>query len=229
MWFVPTRQRPDRLQTFLDACEITAMVMPGLIIVDGADGGDYSSVRVPHNWRLQVGPKQLETCGRMDDYFHHHPYARFYSIVNDDVVPLTFGWDCALALAAGDWNVAYPDDCNNGVAMATQFVVGGKLARAVGSLGLGFLHTMVDRAWMDIGRNLGRLVYRPDIQLRHDHWTTGRGNHDGVYRKTFNGESTIPHDRARYDQWLIDEFPALIDRLSRVVPPPVEEVVRCVS
>jgi len=215
MWFVPTRGRPHRLQKFLDGCVDTGMRMPGLVVVDGEDGGNYSEVRVPGNWGLMIARKRAETCGRMEEYFKAYPDAAFYAIVNDDVVPETSGWDVTLAKAAGDWNVAYPDDTLNGERMATQFLVGGKLARAVGSFGLGFLHTMVDRAWMDIGRGLDALVYRTDIKMRHDHWSVGRAEKDKTYQRTFNGRSTIVHDRARYRDFC-RELPGILARVKAI-------------
>jgi len=217
MWFVPTRGRPDRLQTFLDACVETGMTMPGVIVVDGDDAGDYSNVRVPDNWTLYVAPVRAGPAGRMQAFFEAFPDEPFYSIVNDDVVPITPGWDVALAEEAGAWNMAYPDDGNNGERMATQFVLGGDLVRAVGSISLGFIHTQQDRAWMDIARGIDRLRYREDILLRHDHWTTGRGERDETYAKNFNGRSTIKMDRMRYSGFAV-ELPAMIGQLKEVVP-----------
>lgn len=212
MWFVPTRCRPHRLQKFLDGCVATGMTMPGLIVVDGADGGDYSAVRLPANWTLETAAVRAEVGGRMDDILKRFPDADFYSIVNDDVVPETPAWDVMLAAEAGRWNVAYPWDTLTG--MATQFMVGGDLARAVGSLSLGFIHTHVDRAWMDIGSAIGRLRFRKDIRLRHEHWSRGLAPRDATYIRSTNGQ-----DKAHYMAWKDRDFPALIARLKTVVPP----------
>jgi len=213
MWFVPTRGRPHRLQKFLQGCVDTKMSMSGLIVVDGTDpdAGDYSKVILPPNWTLLVAKDRAECGGRMEDLFLTYPKAKFYSIVNDDVVPETEGWDVKLAETAGDWNVAYPWDTLTG--MGTQFLVGGKLARSVGSFSLGFLHTMVDRAWMDIGEGIGRLIFRKDIRLRHEHWSRNRALRDKTYSRTFNGIATIPYDKARYAKWYKEDLPKLIKRL----------------
>lgn len=218
MWFVPTRGRPQRLQKFLDGCVETGMTMPGLIVVDGSDRAEgYDRVRLPPNWTLEIAEVRAEVGGRMDDVLARFPTEAFYSIVNDDVVPETPGWDVELAAEAGAWNVAYPWDTLTG--MATQFLVGGDLARAVGSLSLGFLHTMVDRAWMDIGKALGRLRFRKDIRLRHEHWSRNRALRDETYQRMFNGQPTIPHDRGRYTELMTSgEFEALIARLRGIIP-----------
>lgn len=193
------------------------MTMPGLIVVDGRDGGDYSQVKLPENWTLEVAIERAEVGGRMDDLFWRFPEAKFYSIVNDDVVPETPGWDVDLAAEAGDWNVAYPWDTLS--EMATQFLVGGELARAVGSFSLGFLHTMVDRAWMDIGNGLGRLRFRKDHRLRHEHWSRNPTLKDQTYVRMFRGQPTIPHDRARYAEFMEHEFDGLITHLRGIMPP----------
>src|SRR3990167_5765884 len=62
--FVPTRNRPERLQRFLDGCIATGMIMPGLIVVDGEDGGDYSSVKLPLNWKIETASVRIDAGGR---------------------------------------------------------------------------------------------------------------------------------------------------------------------
>lgn len=219
MFFVPTRGRPERLQRFLDACVDTGMTMQGMIMVDGRDGGDYSKVRLPSNWSIRTAPTRAEVCGRMEAMFHEFPDFSFYSIINDDIVPLTKGWDVKLAEAAGSWNVAYPDDCLNGARMATQFLVGGELCRAVGSFSLGFIHTQVDRAWMDIGRGINRLVFCRDVRLKHEHWSDPNNNvkKDTTYERMFQGKPTIPHDRARYDSFIKNDYVPLMQKLYSIL------------
>ena len=217
MYFVPTRGRPDRLQKFLNGCIQTKMTMPGLIVVDGKDGGDYSRVILPKNWTLEVAEERLEACGRMESYFKSHPSAEFYAMITDDVVPMTRYWDQSLALAAGDWNMAYPDDTISGEKMATNFVIGGKLARCVGSFGLNFIHTMVDRAWMDIAREIGRLIYCPSIKLRHDHWSIGRSQRDATYQRIFEGKDTRIHDKKRYDRFISRDLVPIIQRIQKTM------------
>lgn len=213
MWFVPTRGRPDRLQNFLDACVETEMSMPGHIVVDGRDGGDYSQVSVPDNWTLTVAMDRVGPAKRCDKFFEEYPNEQFYSIVNDDVIPMTDGWDVILSNKCGPWDMVYPDDGNNGERMATQFLVGGDLVRAVGSFSLGFIHTQHDRAWMDIARGIGTLKYVPEVFLRHDHWTTGRSERDEVYEKKLNGKSTIKQDRFHYDYWKREILPHVVEVL----------------
>jgi len=193
------------------------MSMPGLIVVDGTDpdAGDYSQVTLPPNWTLRVAKERGEVGGRMEELFRTYPTAKFYSIVNDDVVPETPHWDTELAAAAGDWNVAYPWDMLTG--MGTQFLVGGKLVRAVGSFSLGFIHTMVDRAWMDIGQGIGRLIFRKDVHLRHEHWSRDRSLRDKTYSRSFNGMATIPYDKALYAKWYAEDLPKLIERLKKEI------------
>lgn len=217
MYFVPTRGRPDRLQKFLNGCVETGMTMPGLIVVDGKDGGDYSRVRLPKNWTLQVAETRAEACGRMENYFKRHQSADFYAMITDDVVPLTKQWDQSLALAAGDWNMAYPDDMISGKDMATNFVIGGKLVRTVGSFGLNFIHTMVDRAWMDIARNIGRLIYCPSIKLRHDHWSVDRAPRDATYQRQFKGQDTRIYDRKRYDRFISRDLAPLTQEITKMM------------
>ena len=216
MWFVPTRGRPHRLQKFLDGCVATRMTMPGLIVVDGKDGGDYSKVKIPPNWRIEVASEREEVGGRMEAFFHSYSDAAFYSIINDDVVPETPHWDTELAKEADDWNVAYPWDTLSG--MATQFLVGGKLARAVGSFSLGFIHTKVDRAWMEIGQALGRLRFRKDLRLRHEHYSRNPALRDSTYNRMFRGRHSGYHDRQHYELWRSKEFNKLITRLKLQIP-----------
>jgi hypothetical protein len=230
VWFVPTRGRPERLQKFLDACVETKMSMPGLIVIDGSDqdSGDYSKVQIPSNWAIRRANDRAEVCGRMEEYFKENQQAKFYSIINDDVVPETPYWDVILAESAGDWNISYPYDtisvdkeCPPEIpwrSIATQFVVGGKLCRGVGSLSLGFIHTMVDRAWMNIGDALGNLYFHEKIRLRHEHWSSGFVKRDKTYERRFSGINTISFDKLRYQQWKDKELNVLVERLKGVIP-----------
>lgn len=219
MWFVPTRGRPHRLQKFLDACVETEMTMPGLIVIDGADGGDYSDVRLPPNWTMTRAEVRGDVGVRVDDVLERYPREPFYSIVNDDVVPLTPRWDTIMAGEAGMWNVAYPNDLLQGEAMATQYMIGGNLARLVGSLSLGFVHGKMDRAWMEIGRALGRLRYRDDVWLRHEHFSNGLAPRDETYNRSYNGQSTVKRDGLRWKAWEQERGKLLLRLIERVPHP----------
>lgn len=206
MWILPTRNRPDRLSKFFDSCKRTFVSTPGLVIVDGPDGGDYSAVVFHGGWNISVTEKRTDVCGVVRKAFRDNPNEPFYGILADDIVAETRGWDRALAFAAGDWNVAYPNDLLNGERMATMPVVGGKLARALGNIiPPGFVHTKFDRAWMDVGRGIGRLKYLPDVKIKHEHWSDGKTPKDETYNRQYENIDTRIIDGARYKEWVEKE------------------------
>jgi len=223
MWILPTRKRPDRLQKFFDSCKRTFVSTPGLVIVDGLDGGDYSTVSLPDGWHLFVTGQRTDVCGIVRQAFRDNLKEPFYGVLADDIVAETLGWDKALAFAAGDWNVAYPNDLLNGERMATMPVIGGKLARTLGNIvPLGFVHTMFDKAWMDVGRGIGRLKYLPDVKIRHEHWSDGKTPKDDTYNRRYGSVDTRIIDGQRYKDWAEKEkdrdIAFILSRIPKGVP-----------
>ena len=166
-----------------------------MILVDNDDplASAYRDMALPDSWAILTNPR-----GPLSELYNRafkaNPDLRWYGFLADDVVPETPGFDRLLIATAGRDGMAVPagGETTGG---APHFVLGGDLVRSVGWLALpGLKRLYIDTVWVDIARARGVLRYRPDVTLRHDHFSNGKALFDATYRKPRG-------DRAIYDAW----------------------------
>jgi hypothetical protein len=138
----------------------------------------------PESWTLWDEREQTRLLPALNEAFAKHPNEAFYGFISDDVVPLTPGWHTRLIEAAGDWYVAYPNDCLQRHALPTHPVLGGKLVRSVGFWAVrGLMHNFgLDNFWLNIGLHAGVLRYCPDVIFEHEHVIVGKAVEDAGYK-----------------------------------------------
>lgn len=175
MWILPTRNRQAMCQTTLDAAERTGFLGHGIVSLDGCA---YEGLRVPPGWSVKRWRDHVGLARQINWLLKVYPDERCYGRLDDDMVPVTEGWQQRLEEAAGDWNIAYTrDGFINGRKsktgqpwMSGAMAIGGDLARAVGYLSIpGTWHHSMDRVYSLIGDRLGRLRYLDDVMVEHRH------------------------------------------------------------
>lgn len=213
MFSLPSRGRPWNFARFVGAYLATSASVPVWVRLDEDDEtlGDYAKVRIPSNWRIDVGPRLPNRCnGAVAEMFERFPHEAVYGLLADDLLPMTPRWDAMLVSAAERGYLAYGDDGLQGKALATHPVLGGDLVRAIGWLVLpGVLHSFVDTALFAIACRAGRARYLQHVHVEHLHPIAGKAPMDAVYR--FN--ETFEADRAVFERWARDELPGVVDRV----------------
>jgi hypothetical protein len=122
--------------------------------------------------------------------------------VGDDQIARTPGWDRAVTAALWTPGIAYGDDGFQHEALPC----GGTFMSAaiVNALGWYALptceHLFIDNAWADLGRELGRLTYLPDVVFEHLHPFAGKSDWDEGYERA-NNQAVIDRDRTAYEAW----------------------------
>lgn len=185
MFVVPSRSRPHNIARLIAAWRATAAASPALVCVDADDPmlAAYRALHLPEDWTLRVGARE-GLSALYNAALAARPGCAWYGVFADDVVPETELWDRVLIGAAGAHGLAWGDDGINGRAHATHFVVGGDLVRALGFLALpGLERLYIDTAWHEIARRRGITCYRPDVIVRHHHFSNGLAPFDATYRK----------------------------------------------
>ena len=143
--------------------------------------GEYMDIQLPSNCFRVVGPR-TGYGGAMREFFAAEPDHDCYGMMGDDSVPLTPRWDQTLRDAANRVNIAYPDDMINGETLATHCYCGGDFLRALGFWTLPDLtHLYTDTVLDYLGRLYGNLVYVPEVEIEHRHWSVGKAVHDETY------------------------------------------------
>lgn len=155
----------------------------------------YQTMDLPPSWAILANPR-----GPLSDLYNRafaaYPSLPFYGFLADDVVPETHGFDRLLIDTAGRDGMAVPagGETTGGV---PHFVLGGDLVRSMGWLALpGLERTYIDTVWADIAQARGVLRHRPDVTLKHQHFSNGGALFDATYRKPGRHR-----DRATYLQW----------------------------
>lgn len=188
VWIMPTQNRPEMCQEALDAADRTGFRGPGVVSLDGCR---YDGLRVPPGWETKEWPRHVGLTHQLNWFFGASPSERCYGRLDDDMVPVTDGWQERLEEAAGDWCIAYTrDEFVNGTKRTTgqpwmsgAMCIGGDLVRAVGFLSVpGTLHHSMDRVYSVLGERLGLLRYLDDVTVVHRHWVNGSRERDQTDR-----------------------------------------------
>lgn len=153
--------------------------------------------------------------------FMSNPNYAAYMFAADDMRFRTPRWDTTFlsTLRAQDGiGVVYGDDTIEGPRIPTHWCVGGRLARAVGYLGLPTCrHICSDVFWMDLATRMSCLTYRPDVVTEHLHFHVGRSEYD----------STYDHNNNRTD--FTQDSESYVDFATHVLPHEVKRVLRAIS
>lgn len=181
--------------------------MPGLIAIDDDQEALYDGVKLPANWTLDVSAKNY-FGPKNNDVLARYPNEPFYGSMNDDMLPVTPGWDSILPQAAGRWGVAWADDRLGKRAGCVAF--GGDLIRALGFIcAPGLKHFFNDDAHETIARDLGIGKYVPEVVVPHLHFSNGMATVDATYRDRPDHSA----DFAAFTQWKSDQWPVLRDKV----------------
>lgn len=206
MWIMPSYGRPEALERLLKA--------PGgwpddvFVLVNGDDPQlhGYEQVfdrlcRSPHPWHIMVVPAGSRFADAVRYAYEQHPNEPFYGICDDDYWPITPGWHDKMVAAAGSNAIAIANNKQNFPLLYTCRVMGGELARAIGTIAPGSMrHNYSDDTWARFAADFDLLRPLEDVIVEHRHhsFTPGVKN-DATYER---GSGDAHEDRRRYQDWL---------------------------
>ena len=181
MWFVPSKGRPERLKSLLDAMKAYGSVEPGVIWLNEDDPGvdDYlPSVmdHAPANWCYRLCEPGIIGCAeKLRRAFSEFPDEPWYGFIADDIGIETHGFERRLIAAAGAWGIANGNDLARSRENVMEGringaeVFGGKLLRALGYwIPAGFEQLYIDDVWETLCRSLGNWRTLMDVITTHD-------------------------------------------------------------
>lgn len=206
MWIMPS----VRPQLVARVFSVAPPSLPGVVVVDRPDAARYAAVVLPPGWSLRI----VDGCpffrDKVNRVFADFPAEPFYGILGDDMVPETPGWDVTLGGLAGKAHIAGSSQVHIPGRIGAG-AIGGDLVRALGWLCLpAVTHFYSDCVLELIGEEFNCLTVRQDIRIAHHHFSVGLAKNDASYRS----RGDVRKDRAAFEQWKRNEWPALRDRLS---------------
>jgi len=193
-WICPTFQRPERLAELAVSWE---RHQPGKELYVRVWENDprkeeYFSCEWPDGWELYESP--AEWCGEaLKEFWRMRPDEPFYGFIGDDCVLRTPGGLEILEQEAGDWFIAYPNDCLQRHRLSTHFCVGGKLTNVLGWwVPATFQHNYMDMPIFHVGLNAGLLRYCPQVIFQHKHFLLEDSERDATYQRIYGEAGTEP-------------------------------------
>lgn len=213
MWILPSRNRQEMCQATLDAAEATGFTGPGIVSLDGCD----YDLRLPEGWEVKRWSGHVGLAHQINWLLKKYPEAKCYGRLDDDMIPVTDGWQQRLEDAAGDWSIAYTrDEFVNGIKektgqpwMSGAMCIGGELARAVGYLSIpGTWHHSMDRVYSQIGERLGLLRYLDNVTVKHLHHRNRTRERDDT-----DLDRQPQRDWPKITQWQAQDFNAICERI----------------
>ncbi len=241
MFFLPSRNRPERLQQALDKIVDAGTSAPGVVVIDGEDPTKYAGLRLPDGWRVEFLPNDMGGVARVWNWcVDQHPDLPWYGMITDDLIVQTPGWDKILIEAAGSRGIASANDlwqAQENIAQGRMHgaaVFGGDLIRAVGYwVPRGMIHNFVDDLWEMIGRSFQCWTVRMDVVTEHIHPGNGKAPIDETYARNMRvvdgrldfATKTLEADTRTWRRWVECERPLVWDALVRMFErPPTQQV-----
>lgn len=197
MWFIPSRQRPHRLEKLMEACRETNMSTPAAVLLDEDDPclARYLELPLLPLWSAEVGPR-AGLSAIYNRSLAAHPGKSWYGVLCDDAVPKTDKFDKRLSKLAGKTRFAVPVGAHDDE-VAPHFVVGGDLVREMGWISLpGLERIYIDTVWDDIARKKGVYCKAINVIVEHHHFSNGMALMDATYKKPNKA-----NDKTVYDNW----------------------------
>jgi hypothetical protein len=213
---VPSRGRPGHVERLWEAWQATATGCAQLLIAlddDDPTAKDYPAPEV--GLRYWIGPRNgfaprlnIEAARYAGDYFALASWG-------DDHVPRTYGWDIAHleALGALGTGFAYGNDGYQGEKIPTACAMTSNIVRALGWMTPpGLAHLYVDNVWRDLGTDLDRITYLPDVLIEHMHPSIGKAAWDPLTADA-NTPAKGAADKAAYERWCANDRAANVETL----------------
>ena len=211
---MPSYGRPQALRRLLDApggwpdkvfvlvngddseFEHYQQVLDGLII-------DAESRKVPRHtipWQIVKVPDGSRFADAVRAAFECFDPQPFYGIIDDDYWPVTPGWHAKMVEAAGPNAIAIANNRQNYPSLYTCRVMGGELARAIGTIAPGKMrHNFSDDAWASFADDFHLLRPLEDVIVEHRHHLFDKGvAKDETYKR---GSGDFDTDKRLYAEW----------------------------
>lgn len=212
LYIVPSRGRPHNIVDLLASWEATRSTACLWICVDYDDPKIEEYRKIVYPWwaticfqeRLRLGP----TLNYWSEIYLNMPGEKdVIGFMGDDHRPRTVNWDQKILDTAHQYKktaVIYTNDllqCHN---MATSVALTSNVVKTLGYMSPpAITHLYMDSAWLDMGKECGSLVYRPDIVVEHMHPIARKSEWDDLYSEVNSGEMYEADGRA-YSEWKLE-------------------------
>ena len=214
----PSRGRPDRIMDMLKSYEATIDFDHTRlkILLDRDDKYNSAYKKNLPSWAsVAVFDRQYDSTFTTEiinrEFMVNYDF-EFYSVINDDIEFLTYGWDKGfcnkgkISTGIDDTMMEMYKNRQQDINMKGFPIISGidgDIVRALGWLQFPRLkHSGGDNVWYWIGKRLGIAHVDEDIHWNHNTAYLGKGEADETYKRTNMNESQMMDDMYVYNDWL---------------------------
>ena len=200
---LPSRSRAEKIEPCIEAWRQTHKQSDLLVLLDD-DDPELKKYKRHDDVMYDVG-QRIRMCPTVNRAILDYPNYKYYGFIGDDHIFRTDAWDQKLISAIenkGDgWGIAYGNDLLQGARLATHCVMSKNILDAVGYMAIpGLTHLYMDDFWMNLGANIDRLFYEPEVIIEHMHYSIGKSEEDALYTEV-NSYDMNSHDKVVFDYW----------------------------
>ena len=202
----PTRERPVMCARMVKSFDEKTSKKADLIFIidhDDKNLADYNHLFKYSNHFFYVRHQESVTEAYNKIVVDLCPGYKYYSETNDDFIYRTGNWDRILIkrLREKGGGIAYGNDGYAGPVLPTTSIISGNIIEALGWIHmptLGFLYN--DMVWKEIGQQLNRLFYIPEVEIEHLHPYTNKSIPDETHKRT-NSPESYAADHKAFKEW----------------------------
>lgn len=220
MWLLPSRQRPEKLTTFLESAIKTKTSTPGLLLIQHQDYEDnqekYEALVLPSGWRVhQTFSDTLG--GKLNEYWESHQFHhKWIGVLNDDFFVKTPEWDIKLLkhLSIPDIGLISSDDgWQSPMRIHGALLIKNSFLNSIGYIyPPGLQHSFIDDLWENIGRATSCWKVDMSVLVEHRHINKRTwGPADSTWVKA---QELFESDRLVWQNWRDKDFQCVCERVT---------------
>lgn len=216
----PTRNRPDRVLEMLKSFKDTRTFAEIIFYVadDDLRIGEYRANLSTEN--VIYGPR-IPLVQVVNMFSSQGDYA-YSGVINDDHIFHTPGWDKAFVDAIESrgrgWGVAFGNTNDTPYWQPSGEIMSVKTIRTLGFYFPPDLeHLFVDRALIDIFKDMNLLHKVKSVDIEHRHWAFKKAEIDQNYKELYQDEANYNRQEQLYLKWKKEKLPGVIERLRKAM------------
>lgn len=214
---LPSKGRPEKIEGFYATWRETTQGLSELLVLLDEDDPELLKYKKHKDiiFDIERGKSFGDGCRRA---FRKYPQYKYYYMVADDTRFRTKNWEKRFIDKIeenGGKGVCFGDDLIMGGKMGTSVFVSGNMFRAIGYiLPKDLIHMFTDVFWNELGRQLGKFFYFPDIIAEHLHFSVGKSEVDSIYLSVDN-KIVFNHDKKIFNDWKKNQMKKDIEKIKK--------------
>jgi hypothetical protein len=214
---LPSKGRPEKIEEFYNTWRKTTNKLSDLLVCLDDDDPDLRKYKKHKDiiFDIDQGKSFGDACRRA---FKKFPNYKYYYMVADDTRLRSGNWEKRFMEKIEENSgkgVCFGDDLMLGSKMGTSVFISGNIFRAIGYiLPKGLIHMYTDVFWNELGKQIDKIYYFPDVIAEHMHFSVGKSEVDSIYLSVDN-KIVYNHDKKIFNDWKKNDMKKDIEKIKK--------------